>query len=72
MDGNGLSKIEDSGVARAINDKVNQMNSQTGIVFIPVAIFAALPDGQSKAIVLSAAIGAALYFLREKIPKEVE
>jgi len=48
------------------------MNSVPGMVFIPVAIVAALPDGKIKAIVLSAAIGAALYFFRDKIPKEVE
>jgi hypothetical protein len=59
-------------VAKAINDKVNAMNSQTVLIAIPVAIFAALDASQSKAIVLSAVIGAALYLLRGKIPEETE
>lgn len=48
------------------------MNSQTGLIAIPVAIFAALDASQSKAIVLSAIIGAVLYFVRGKIPEEVK
>ena len=49
------------------------MNAYTGLlVGIPVGIFATLDVAQSKAIVLSAAIGAALFFLRGKIPTEAE
>ena len=73
MDGNGISKIEDLDLATAINEKVNNMNAYTGLlVGIPVGIFATLDVAQSKAIVLSAAIGAALFFFRGKIPTEAE
>lgn len=58
-------------VAKAINEKVNKMNSETGVlVAIPVSIFAALDISQSKAIVLSTVVGAGLYFLKGKIPDE--
>lgn len=59
-------------MAKAINEKVNSMNSQTGLIAIPVAIFAALDESQSKAIVVSAIIGASLYFLKGKIPNDAE
>ena len=71
MDGNGLSKIEDENVAKAINEKVNAMNTQTGVIAIPVAIFAALDVSQSRALVLSAVIGAVLYYMKGRIPDEV-
>ena len=48
------------------------MNSQTGLIAIPVAIFAALDVSQSKAIVLSAIVGAGLYFVQGKIPDEIK
>jgi hypothetical protein len=59
-------------VAKAINDKVNKMNSDTGLIIIPVVLFAALDVAQSKGIVLSAVTFAALYFLKGKIPTETD
>lgn len=59
-------------MAKAINEKVNTMNSQTGLIGIPVAIFASLDASQSKALVLCAVVGAVLYYLKGKIPDDTE
>ena len=70
MDGNGLSKIEDSNLARAILDKVNAMNLDTAIqCFLASGVFAVLPQSASVALVESALVFGALYALNGKIPK---
>lgn len=69
MDGNGLSKIEDSKLANAILDKVNAMNADTAIRCLTAAgIFAVLPQSSSINLVLSTAVFGALYALNGRIP----
>lgn len=70
MDGNGLSKIEDSNLANAILEKVNAMNADTAIrCFVVAGAFAILPQSASVPLVTSALLFAALYALNGKIPK---
>jgi hypothetical protein len=71
VDGNGLSEIQDSTLARAILDKVNRMNVNTGVrVLLPVAVFAALPQSQAAPLVACTLLCAALYASRDKIPTQ--
>jgi hypothetical protein len=70
VDGNGLSKIEDSNIARAILEKVNTMNADTAIqCFTTAGLFAILPQSASAPLVAIALAFATLYALNGKIPK---
>jgi len=70
VDGQGLKKIEDSNVARAILEKVNALNAKTVVQAILIAgSFAILPQSASAPLVVSALIFAALYALNGKVPK---
>jgi hypothetical protein len=70
VDGNGLAKIEDANVARAILKKVNDMNTETVVkVAVPATLFALLPQSASAPLVAVAATFAALYFSQGKIPE---
>ena len=69
MDGKGLQPVPDANLAQALLDKVNAANIDIGVkAMIPVAIFAALPQSSSTALVAMAWIFAALYLARNKIP----
>ncbi len=70
VDGNGLSTIQDANLAKAILDKVNNMNADTAIRCIAIAgTFAILPQSSSVALVGSALLFALLYAINGKIPK---
>lgn len=70
VDGNGLSKIDDSNLASALLEKVNNMNADTAIRCIAIAgTFAILPQSSSVALVGSTLVFGALYALNGKIPK---
>lgn len=70
VDGNGLSKIDDPSTARAILDKVNNMNLATALkVAFPCIVFALLPQSSSTALVLLALLFAGLYAVKDKVPK---
>lgn len=70
MDGNGLSKIENPSLARAILDKVNNMNltnlAQCGAC---AGAFALLPQSASAPLVSLALVFAVLYAARGSIPE---
>lgn len=67
--GDGLTKIDDANLASAILAKVNRMNIDTAIQgFVPVAIFAALPQSSSAPLVFFGLVFAALYAAKDKIP----
>jgi hypothetical protein len=66
-----MSAIDDPSIARAILDKVNQMNVETGVkVILPVALFALLPSSTSQLIAFFVFLGTVLYTLRDKLPEE--
>jgi len=70
VDGNGLKKIEDPNLARAILSKVNAMNLNTAArCAVPAGIFAVLPQSSAAPLVGSTLVLAALYALNGKLPK---
>jgi hypothetical protein len=70
VDGNGLSKIEDPNTARAILNKVNNMNLDNLIQCSAYAgAFAVLPRSASVPLVLFALLFTTLYALQGKIPQ---
>ena len=70
VDGTGIRKIEDQNLARALLEKVNAMNIDSGRdAIILAALFASLPhDLTAKFAGVSLIIGS-LYFASGKIPK---
>lgn len=73
MDGTGIRDIQDPNLARAILEKVNAMNLQTGRdVILLSAIFAILPQSLTSTLGIWSALFGALYLLNGKIPQEKE
>lgn len=69
VEGKGLTPIENPDLASAILDKVNRMNFDTGVqVFLPVAIFAALPQSSAAPLVAFALLFTTLYAAKDRIP----
>lgn len=64
-----LEKIEDRNLARAILDKVNNMNIETGLQCTAIAAaYAALPQSMTASAAFFAVLYGALYFVQGKIP----
>lgn len=73
MDGTGIRDIQDPNLARAILEKVNAMNLQTGRdVILLSAIFAILPQSLTSTLGIWSALFGGLYLLNGKIPQEKE
>lgn len=68
----GLFKIEDQSLARALLEKVNAFNVSTGIkAFVVAVTFGALPQTITAPMAFSATLAFVLYFLKDKLPNEV-
>jgi len=73
VDGTGIRDIQNPNLARAILEKVNAMNLQTGRdVILLSAIFASLPQSLTSTLGIWSALFGALYLLNGKIPQEKE
>ena len=71
MDGNGLAKIEDPNLARALLDKVNTLNINTALqTLIATTIFAALPKDVTAPLAFFALLFVTLYFSEGKLSDE--
>jgi hypothetical protein len=73
VDGQGLTKVEDPILARRLLDRVNAMNIQNGLQATAIAtLFAALPKSMTQSAAIVVALGALLYLLQDKLPKEIK
>lgn len=73
VDDTGIRDIQDPNLARAILEKVNAMNLQTGRdVILLSAIFAILPQSLTSTLGIWSSILGGLYLLNGKIPQENE
>jgi predicted RND superfamily exporter protein len=73
VDGQGLTKVEDPILARRLLDRVNAMNIQNGLQATGIAaLFAVLPKSMTQSAAIVVALGALLYLLQDKLPKEIE
>ena len=70
VDGTGLQPVEDPNLARALLQRVNDLNVRVGVqVAVPVALFALLPQSAASHLVTCVLVGAALHLFGDKNEK---